>query len=264
MSRDEFMRQLEMLLQDISPDERQEALQYYNDYLDDAGAEQEAQVLKELGSPEKVAAIILEGLSGRNDDSSEYRETGYADTRFEEKESPQIRGYQNQRKSQRANTGQGQDTYRQDTYKGEDYQQYGSSTGYNPNYQQEKRKDSAVPKVLLILAIIFIGLPVVLPLGLAAVILVIGLVFGFFALIIGLAVGCVAVAISGVILFICGLVKVVTNLAVGFMLMGGGLIMGALGVIGTAVFIKICLIVVPGLFRGVVNLCRRPFHRKAV
>lgn len=269
MNRDEFMRQLTMLLQDVSPEERQEALQYYNDYLDDAGTEQEAQVLKELGSPEKVAAIIMEGTSGQNDDSSEYRETGYADTRFEEKESPQIRGYQNQSKAGRDTAGQKQNTYQQGayqqgTYQQDAYRQYGSSTGYHPNYRQEKRKDSAVPKILLILAIIFIGLPVVLPLGLAAVLLVFGLLIGFLALVFGLAVGCVAVAVSGAVLFICGLVKAVTNLAVGFMLMGGGLIMGALGVIGTVVFIKISLIVVPGLFRGVVDLCRRPFHRKAV
>ena len=33
MSRWEFMRQLEKLLSDISPNEREEALQYYNDYL---------------------------------------------------------------------------------------------------------------------------------------------------------------------------------------------------------------------------------------
>lgn len=36
MNRQEFMNQLEMLLSDISQAERDEALQYYNDYLDDA------------------------------------------------------------------------------------------------------------------------------------------------------------------------------------------------------------------------------------
>ena len=33
MSRWKFMRQLEELLSDISPNEREEALQYYNDYF---------------------------------------------------------------------------------------------------------------------------------------------------------------------------------------------------------------------------------------
>ena len=36
MSRWEFMRRLEELLSDISPSEREEALQYYNDYINDA------------------------------------------------------------------------------------------------------------------------------------------------------------------------------------------------------------------------------------
>ncbi len=37
MNRVEFMRQLESLLRSIAPMEREEALQYYNDYFDDAG-----------------------------------------------------------------------------------------------------------------------------------------------------------------------------------------------------------------------------------
>lgn len=41
MNRLEFMRRLEALLSDISQSEREEALQYYNDYLNDAGVENE-------------------------------------------------------------------------------------------------------------------------------------------------------------------------------------------------------------------------------
>ena len=39
MNRTEFMSQLEILLRNVSDGEREEALQYYNDYFDDAGAE---------------------------------------------------------------------------------------------------------------------------------------------------------------------------------------------------------------------------------
>ena len=49
MSRWEFMRQLEELLSDISPNEREEALQYYNDYFNDAGRENEQEVIAALG-----------------------------------------------------------------------------------------------------------------------------------------------------------------------------------------------------------------------
>ena len=57
MDRAQFMKQLERLLSDISEAEKQEALAYYNSYFDEAGPENEASVIRELGSPGKVAAI---------------------------------------------------------------------------------------------------------------------------------------------------------------------------------------------------------------
>lgn len=63
MDRAQFMKQLERLLSDISEAERQEALAYYNSYFDEAGPENEASVIRELGSPGKVAAIIKADLT---------------------------------------------------------------------------------------------------------------------------------------------------------------------------------------------------------
>ena len=62
MDRAQFMRELEELLADISETERQDALEFYNNYFDDAGIENEASVIRDLGSPEKVAAIIKADL----------------------------------------------------------------------------------------------------------------------------------------------------------------------------------------------------------
>ena len=64
MTRDAFMRELEYLLQDVQDDEKEEALQYYRDYIDEAGPENEEQVIREFGSPERVAAIIRSDLAG--------------------------------------------------------------------------------------------------------------------------------------------------------------------------------------------------------
>ena len=58
MSRWEFMSQLEKLLLYVPIQEREEALQYYNDYFEDAGPENEQEVIQALGSPEKVAENI--------------------------------------------------------------------------------------------------------------------------------------------------------------------------------------------------------------
>lgn len=76
MSRWEFMRKLEELLSDISPSEREEALQYYNDYFNDAGKENEQSVIESLGSPEEVAKIVREGLSD-GQGQGEFTENGF-------------------------------------------------------------------------------------------------------------------------------------------------------------------------------------------
>lgn len=81
MNRAEFMRQLKALLDDISEAERQEALDYYESYFDDAGPENEAEVIRELGSPGKVAALIKADLKESNENYAEYTENGYEDSR---------------------------------------------------------------------------------------------------------------------------------------------------------------------------------------
>ena len=87
MDRARFMQELEKLLADISETERQDALDFYNSYFDDAGAENEASVLRELGSPEKVAAIIKADLKGSAGgyEYGEYTEHGYEDARTKER-----------------------------------------------------------------------------------------------------------------------------------------------------------------------------------
>ena len=64
MNRVDFMRQLERLLQSIPSAEREEALQYYNDYFDDAGKENEQEVIEALGNPARVAENIKRDLLG--------------------------------------------------------------------------------------------------------------------------------------------------------------------------------------------------------
>lgn len=64
MNRADFMGQLESLLQSIAPTEREEAIQYYNDYFDDAGRENEQEVIEALGNPARVAENIKRDLLG--------------------------------------------------------------------------------------------------------------------------------------------------------------------------------------------------------
>lgn len=59
MKREEFLKELEYQLRRLPRNERDEAMDYYQGYLDDAGPEQEESVLRALGSPKEVAAQII-------------------------------------------------------------------------------------------------------------------------------------------------------------------------------------------------------------
>ncbi len=59
MTRDEFLGALERELAGLHHDERESALSYYREYLDEAGTENEADALEQLGSPESVAKRII-------------------------------------------------------------------------------------------------------------------------------------------------------------------------------------------------------------
>lgn len=58
MNRSEFFKRLEQGLIKVSKEERDAALDYYNEYFDDAGVENEQKVMEELGSPVQIAARI--------------------------------------------------------------------------------------------------------------------------------------------------------------------------------------------------------------
>ncbi|WP_434693334.1 DUF1700 domain-containing protein [Hungatella sp. SB206] len=63
MSRNEYMKELELALRRLPKAEREEALSYYNEYFDDAGREREAEVIEELGDAKESAAQIVKELA---------------------------------------------------------------------------------------------------------------------------------------------------------------------------------------------------------
>ena len=82
MTRDEFMKELAYLLQDIQDEDKDDAVQYYTDYFEEAGPDKEAEVIQELGSPERIAAIIRADIAGHLESGGEFTEQGYQDERF--------------------------------------------------------------------------------------------------------------------------------------------------------------------------------------
>lgn len=253
MNRNEFMNRLESLLAVIPEEERREALQYYTDYFEDAGAENEAQVIKELGSPENVAATIKADLKGDSEDGGEFTEYGYTDSRFEERANPVPR-------PNRYKRAEGGYTYRStgkdDTYSNGPYRSGGEYTQTSGN--------SKALKIVLVILIALVALPFALPLLIGAVIIAIGLVCAVFGLFAGLVIGSVFLMIIGIIIFIAGLTKLVTVVPIALLTSGSGLILFVLGLIAAVISVKLCIVVYPVIFRGIVNICRWPFHRKAV
>ncbi len=86
MDRGQFMNELYERLRMLPNDEREKALNYYEEYFDDAGVENEANVLKELGDVSKIAEEIIQNSttsseaksanrysSFRNENSDNYR-----------------------------------------------------------------------------------------------------------------------------------------------------------------------------------------------
>ena len=58
MDRVQYMQRLKEKLKTLPPDEYVSAVQYYGEYFDEAGPENEQKVISELGSPEKAASVI--------------------------------------------------------------------------------------------------------------------------------------------------------------------------------------------------------------
>lgn len=86
MSREEFLKELELLLQDISVDEREEALRFYTSYFEEAGEEKEEDIILELKSPEEVAKSIKQNLESE-EEKVYFSEHGFQDEdRFEKQE----------------------------------------------------------------------------------------------------------------------------------------------------------------------------------
>ena len=228
MNRIEFMTQLAALLQDVPVEERREAMQYYNDYFDDAGAEKEQEVIAELESPKKVAENIKADLKGTSVDNGEFTENGYEDTRFNDREMPEKRGYEYQRQSG----------------------------------QKEPIRTSNALKIILIIAIILVGGPIMIPVALSLVALVAGSLAALVAVFASIVVMAVAAVIIGVVLIVNGIILLIPDFVVGIGLLGFGLILTVLGVVGTVAGVRLCIIVLPAIFRTIVSVCRKPFHRK--
>ena len=233
MNRVEFMQQLERLLMDIPEHDRLDAIAYYNDYFDEAGAENEAQVIRELGSPEKVATIIKMDLNSPGNAEAKYTEHGYEDGRD----------------GVNINTPARRET---------------------SSREQKKKRD--FPLALIIILVIFAS-PILVGVGGGALGIILGVLGAVFGIIVGVIVTVLALAIAmfacgiacvvaGAALIVLGLMRAVISGVEGLVLVGVGGITFALGVLFTILFVWCAFKWLPALFRLTIDLIQRLFNRR--
>jgi len=229
MSRKEFMERLEKLLWNISDSEREEALQYYNDYFDDAGVENESSVIEDLGSPEQVAAKIKAGLS---DSASEFSEQGYQDTRF--RNSQEVISRNQARQEQNAQ---------------------------NETNRQPEKSGTNVWKIVAIVLLCILCAPVIVPVCGAVLAVLFSIVVGVAAGCFGIVVAGFAVLLAGIAVIGVGIAQMIATPAVGLALAGVGCLIFALGVLLSLLTIWCCVKILPWLIRGIVSLIKFPFRK---
>lgn len=239
MNRKEYLERLEQLLLVLPYEEREEALQYYNDYFDDAGEEKEEKVIQKLGSPEEVAAKIRAGYVG---EYARYSEQGFEDARF----------YRNQ-EIMIDPTGANSDW--EDIPKEET-----NGTGYQTE-QKESKHNTNVWKVIAIILLVLLASPIMIPLSLAGIAVVFAVVVTVFAVIFSLGVSGFAILFAGIVIIVAGLAKVMSVPAVGILGAGVGCILLAIGILLSWAIICIFIKVVPKMIRGIVNVLKVPFRK---
>ena len=76
MNKSEFLHRLEEQLAGLPPEEKRAAMEYYTEYLQEAGEAGEADVLQELGDPAEVAAAILGARASQTEAEAEKNADG--------------------------------------------------------------------------------------------------------------------------------------------------------------------------------------------
>ena len=228
MNRQEFFRRLEYLLRGIPENERMDALAYYNDYFDDAGVENEQQVIRELGSPEAVAQMIL-------DDYHRGQQSHYGDYCSPEME--------NGRKNQ------------QDQYT------YEKTSDQNENRNEQKKTDATtlkgkfknMNKSTKILAIILIALTFPIWIGVVAGLFgaFVGVLGGLFGVVVGVGGSGIGIFVGGLVCLVVGILRLLASPVEGVVTIGIGALLTAISILLVLLFVLLTFKWFPTLVRAI-------------
>lgn len=246
MKKEEFFKQLEYLLQDIPDEDREEALDYYRDYLAEAGSENEEQAIEDFGSPERVAAIIRADAAGNLKDGGSFTETGYEDERFRDP---------NYQVAKRLDLPE----EKKPESHGKDHGADGAESAGDRGYAHVEKKpwSNRLLRIVLWCILIVAALPVAvgaLGIGFGGISGALALAFGIVVTLVCLT---AAAVILGVILVVLGLVFLVSMPYEGLFLLGIGVIGMGCGILGAVILYAIAALFFPFVWNGLKMLFGR-------
>lgn len=237
MSRTEFMKQLESLLQNISATEREEALQYYNEYFNDAGPENEQNVIEALGNPAKVAENIKKDIFGNG-----YGENSYQKINAETKA---MITYPADSNAEDGNTEQ------------RNWQNDASQAEQTQSVSNQKKEGMSTGMIVLIVILCILASPVILGAASAGIGVAAGLIAAWFGLIIGFGATAAALILVLIALVVTGSISMFTHPFVGMCLIGAGLICGGVGLLFLMLTVAMAGIATPAICRGIGRLFQK-------
>lgn len=226
MTREEYFMCLEGYLKELTYEECKEALQYYENYFDEAGPENEQEVIEQLGSPKQLAESIL-------------RSEGIGDGTNENKT------YEKHKEANVIPYGDNKDNEQND--KGNNsYANYSSgASAFNGTNESSKKDDEdRIVRIIILIVVVIAGFPILASIFGVIVGIVAALFFGGFGLVLG--------GISGIIGSIATIIKL--GFGMGMMFFGLSLILIAVGMFLFFLLYAICRYLVPVCIRNLKKL----------
>jgi len=196
VNRKEFLRKLQLELYKLPRHEIDDAIAYYNEYFEEAGPEQEQAVIKDLGSPSKIATQI---------------KADYAVRQLESMESGRSRNAAGRAGADYA-AGSG----------GSGSAGYGNG---NANYTNQKPPGKISAAWWVVIGIVggIFAAPVAIPVAVTLAALLIGLFVGILALLIAALVTTIVLIVLSVVAVIVGLTLLATSAPLAVLVIGLGL-----------------------------------------
>lgn len=231
MTRNEYMEQLKKYLKRLPKEDYDNAIEYFSEYFDEAGPENEQQVMENLGEPKEAARELLLNLLqesvGDSKDSTGGKTAVLAEAGF---------------------TGRSQSTA-------------GQNSAATAHDSAEKKRSPG--KIILLAVLVLCASPVSLTLLISALAVLFAVVVVIASVIFSLGVTSVATIAGGIMVAGIGATLILKSAAAACMMVGGGFLIAGAGILIGVFTIYICKWCATGIGRLVNRfVVRKKVHNK--